>query len=87
MVGLGEPYIYQNLVWITMCGKVLEKECVSYKYLHLTGLWFRMMDRVNATDRNVYLIPHPSSYLIINSYPPVKNFWKKLSDLFNTMFE
>jgi hypothetical protein len=66
------------------CG---EGVCESYKYLHLTGLWFGMMDRVNATDRNVYLIPHPSSYLIINSYPPVKNFWKKLSDLFNTMLK
>jgi len=34
---------------------------VSYKYLHLTGLWLGMMDRINATDRNVYSIPHPSS--------------------------
>ena len=46
-----------------------------------------VMDRDNAMDRNVYSIPHSSSYLIINSYPPVKNFWKKLSDLFNTMLK
>ena len=39
----------------------LWKECVSYKYLHLTGLWLGVMDRNNATDRNVYSIPHSSS--------------------------
>ena len=44
-------------VWVG-CG---EGVCESYKYLHLTGLWLGMMDRINATDRNVYSIPHPSS--------------------------
>ncbi len=42
-------------------GKIVERECVNYKYLHLTGLWLGVMDRDNATDRNVYSIPHPSS--------------------------
>ena len=45
------------------CG---EGVCVSYKYLHLTGLWLGVMDRDNATDRNVYLIPHPSSLASIS---------------------
>ena len=35
--GLGEPYLYQNLGFFSRNGKVVEKECVSYKYLHLTG--------------------------------------------------
>ena len=46
---------YKN--WVG-CG---EGVCVSYKYLHLTGLWLRVMDRDNATDRNVYSISHSSS--------------------------
>ena len=60
-------------------GRSVEGVCESYKYLHLTGLWLGMMDRDNATDRNAYLIPHPSSHLIINSYPPVKIFRKNYS--------
>ena len=60
--GLGEPNIYHDSGCFTRkwvgCG---EGVCESYKYLHLTGLWLGMMDRNNATDRNVYSIPHPSS--------------------------
>ena len=59
--GLGEPYIYHNLGDFTRIGKVVEGVCESYKYLHLTGLWLGVMDRDNATDRNVCSIPHSSS--------------------------
>ena len=53
------------------CG---EGVCESYKYLHLTGLWLGMMDRNNATDRNVYSISHSSSpfFFIPNIYRPEK---------------
>jgi len=59
--GLGKPKLYQNMWCFTRIGDFTWRECVSYKYLHLTGLWLGMMDRNNATDRNVYSIPHPSS--------------------------
>ena len=59
--GLGKPKLYQNLGDFTRSGKIVEGVYESYKYLHLTGLWLGVMDRINATDRNVYSIPHPSS--------------------------
>jgi len=53
------------------CG---EGVCESYKYLHLTGLWLGVMDRNNATDRNVYSIPHPSSpFFLFLIYTDQKN--------------
>jgi len=59
---------YKNLVG---CG---EGVCEGYKYLHLTGLWLGMMDRINATDRNVYSIPHSSSpFFLFLIYTDQKN--------------
>ena len=52
----------------------LWRECVSYKYLHLTGLWLGMMDRDNATDRNVYSISHSSfPFFLFLIYTDQKN--------------
>ena len=47
---------------------------MSYKYLHLTGLWLGMMDRDNATDKNVYSISHSSfPFFLFLIYTDQKN--------------